>query len=80
MFLVVSYDATIRAPTGLTALMSAIGNGKRELEGGKTEFYFSQRVPVPSYLVALVIGNLQGRVVGPISTVWTEPEVIEKAA
>lgn len=66
--------------SALTTLMSAIGTGKRELSGGQTEFYFAQRCPVPSYLVAIVVGNLQGRVVGPISTVWTEPEMLERAA
>ncbi len=75
-----TYDATIRVPSGLTALMSAIGIGKRQGAGGTTEFYFSQKNRVPTYLIAIVVGNLQGRVVGPISTVWAEPEILERAA
>jgi aminopeptidase N len=67
-------------PSALTTLMSAIGNGKRELANGRTEFYFSQKINVATYLIAIVVGNLQGRVVGPISTVWAEPEVLERAA
>jgi aminopeptidase N len=75
-----TYEATIRVPSALTALMSAIGNGKRELANGRTEYYFSQKINVATYLIAVVVGNLQGRVVGPISTVWAEPEVLERAA
>lgn len=43
-------------------------------------FYFSQKVPIPSYLLALAVGNIEGRQVGPRTTVWSEPEVVEAAA
>ena len=41
---------------------------------------FSQKVPVPSYLIALVCGELSSKKIGPISTVWAEPAVVERAA
>lgn len=36
-------------------------------------FQFSMEFPVPSYLVALVAGDLQHVDVGPRSVPWTQP-------
>ncbi|KAJ2961369.1 hypothetical protein NQZ79_g3344 [Umbelopsis isabellina] len=47
---------------------------------GFTIYKFEQRIPIPSYLIAIVSGNLTGREIGPRSTVWCEPEMIEAAA
>jgi len=33
-----------------------------------------------AYLLAIAVGNLKGIKIGPRSTVWSEPEVVEKAA
>jgi len=38
------------------------------------------KVPIPSYLIALVIGNLEKREIGPRSAVWSEPETVGKGA
>lgn len=38
-------------------------------------YSFTQKVPIPSYLVALAVGKLEKRDVGPRSAVWSEPEV-----
>ena len=35
---------------------------------------------MPSYLIAIAAGNLEGREIGPRSTVWSEPEVVDAAA
>jgi hypothetical protein len=34
-------------------------------------------MPIPSYLLALAVGNLESRPLGPISAVWSEPEMVE---
>lgn len=34
---------------------------------------------MPSYLIALAVGALESRKVGPRSLVWSEKEVVEKA-
>jgi len=64
-----TYTATIAVPNPLVALMSAVqaeGSGKKE---GETTYYkFSQPVPTPSYLVALVVGALEERKIGPRSS------------
>ena len=61
--------------------MSAVSKG--QVDGaptGKRRFAFAQEVPIPSYLVAIAVGELHGIPVGPRSTVWAEPSVVEKAA
>nr|XP_040039233.1 aminopeptidase RNPEPL1 isoform X5 [Gasterosteus aculeatus aculeatus] len=65
-----TYTATVRVPEGVTVLMSA------SLSSYSTPdrvFQFSMEFPVPSYLVALVAGELQHVDVGPRSRVWAEP-------
>jgi hypothetical protein len=42
--------------------------------------YCRQAVPIPSYLLALAVGNLESRELGPISAVWSEPEMVEAGA
>ncbi|CAG8605885.1 7975_t:CDS:10 [Paraglomus brasilianum] len=74
----VTYSATIRSH--YRALMSAIGTGESEAGDGYKVYTFEQKTKIPSYLLALAAGNLVGRQIGPRSTVWTEPEVIESAA
>ncbi|KAF9982552.1 Leukotriene A-4 hydrolase, partial [Modicella reniformis] len=73
-----TYSADITAP--LRALMSAIPKDEQKHEDGTTTFKFEQRQRIPSYLFALAVGNLEGREIGPRSTVWTEPEVMDVAA
>ncbi|XP_018570757.1 leukotriene A-4 hydrolase isoform X2 [Anoplophora glabripennis] len=73
------YTATISAPQEYTVLMSAICNGSKELHGGKLS-HFVQTVPMPSYLIAIAVGVLQSRKIGPRSHVWAEKEIIEDCA
>ncbi|KAF9116751.1 Leukotriene A-4 hydrolase [Mortierella sp. AM989] len=74
-----TYSADITTP--LHAVMSAVPVGKQEHADNKTTtFKFEQKQRIPSYLIALAVGNLEGREIGPRSTVWTEPEVLEAAA
>ncbi|KAG9067400.1 Leukotriene A-4 hydrolase [Linnemannia hyalina] len=73
-----TYSANINAP--LRAVMSAVPTGEEKQANGTTTYKFHQKTRMPSYLIALAVGNLEGREIGPRSTVWTEPEVIEAAA
>lgn len=76
-----SYTASVTVPTPLTALMSAKRKGSSKSVDGTTEtFTFEQKTTIPSYLVALAVGHLEGRSIGPRSTVWSEPEVVDAAA
>ena len=41
---------------------------------------FTQSVPIPAYLLAIVVGDLESRVIGPRSKVWSEPQLINASA
>lgn len=70
-----TYNATVRHPNDLTVLMSAIRLGN---EGGITKF--EQTVPIPAYLLAIAVGDLYSKRVGPRSHVWAEKNVLDEAA
>eukprot|EP01133_Synstelium_polycarpum_P006777 gene6777-7877_t len=72
-----SADITVEAP--LIALMSAIATGETK-KGDKTTYSFSQSIPIPTYLIAIVAAHLESREIGPRSRVWSEPSVVDAAA
>ncbi|CAB4691096.1 unannotated protein [freshwater metagenome] len=72
-----TYDATIRVPSDLLALMSA-ENPTAHREDGTYSFAMPQ--PVPAYLIALAVGDLEFRDIGARSGVYAEPSVVEGAA
>jgi len=73
----VTYDAVIRVPVGMTAVMSA-KHGKNEPENGI--FRFRMDLPIPSYLIALAAGEIAFKAVSARTGVYAEPAVLEKAA
>ncbi|XP_020365839.2 leukotriene A-4 hydrolase [Rhincodon typus] len=77
-----TYYARVSVPKELVALMSANHDG--ELVDNKDDsrkiYCFRQMVPMPSYLIALVVGSLENRVIGPRSRVWSEKEMVDAAA
>jgi leukotriene-A4 hydrolase len=75
-----SWEATIRVPEPLTAVMSAQRVGEPSSAGGKRVFRYRMDNPVAPYLIAIAVGDLQFRELGPRSGVWTEPSMVEAAA
>ncbi|HYG92180.1 MAG TPA: M1 family metallopeptidase [Nocardioides sp.] len=73
----VTYDATVRVPPDLLALMSAENPVERTTDG---VYRFSMPERVPSYLIALAVGDLEFRAVGDRSGVYAEPSVVDAAA
>ncbi|KAK5868135.1 hypothetical protein PBY51_009176 [Eleginops maclovinus] len=71
-----TYTASVRVPEGVTVLMSA---SRSSYSKPDRVFQFSMEYPVPSYLVALVAGELQHVDVGPRSRVWAEPCLLQVA-
>jgi leukotriene-A4 hydrolase len=58
--------------------MSALSKGTKE--SGESQVYmFEQKVPIPSYLLALAIGELECRSLGKRSFVWCEPATLQAA-
>ncbi|XP_028344034.1 aminopeptidase B isoform X4 [Physeter macrocephalus] len=70
-----TYSALLEVPDGFTAVMSANTWEKR----GPNKFFFQMCQPIPSYLIALAIGDLVSAEVGPRSWVWAEPCLIAAA-
>ena len=72
-----TYEAEVTVPKGLMALMSAT-NPTEVNENGVYNFKMDQ--PVPSYLFALAVGDLEYKSLGKGTGVYAEPSVIESAA
>uniref|UniRef100_A0A663FBN1 Leukotriene A-4 hydrolase n=1 Tax=Aquila chrysaetos chrysaetos TaxID=223781 RepID=A0A663FBN1_AQUCH len=77
-----TYYAEISVPKELVALMSANRDGEMpDPEDSSRKIYcFSQNVPIPCYLIALVVGALESRKIGPRTLVWAEKELVDKSA
>jgi leukotriene-A4 hydrolase len=72
-----TYEATIRPPKHMWALMSAINPQQAPADG---VWRFRQARPIPSYLMALAVGDFEFRATGPRSGVYAEPSVVDAAA
>lgn len=73
----VTYSATIRTPKALLAVMSAQNNPNAERDG---VYEFNMPQPIPSYLIALAIGDLSFKPMGKRTGVYAEPSMLEAAA
>ncbi len=73
-----TYSATINTPTDLMAVMGAAGNGTTKNNNGVYQFEMKQ--PIPSYLLALAVGDLDFRPIGNRCGVYAEPSMVEKSA
>lgn len=77
----VTYTAEVTAPPELTVLMSARRIGVPTVTSTGLKLHkFEQPVPIPVYLVAIVVGCLESRKLGPRCHVWSEAQVVDKAA
>lgn len=68
----ITYSARIKVPDSLTAVMSA---NTTVSKNGLFEFEMKQ--PIPSYLIALAIGNLEYKSLGKRSGVYAEPSMMQ---
>jgi leukotriene-A4 hydrolase len=75
-----SWEVTIRVPHPLTAVMSAPKAAEPITEGGMRIFTYRMEHPVAPYLIAIAVGDLAFRDLGPRSGVWAEPPVVAAAA
>ncbi|HEX8674980.1 MAG TPA: M1 family aminopeptidase/hydrolase, partial [Longimicrobium sp.] len=76
-----TYSARITVPSELRAVMSAemLTPEGEAAEGGRA-FRFRLDKPVPPYLIALAVGDLAFRALGPRTGVYTEPSMLERSA
>lgn len=73
----VTYSAKVRTPRNLLAVMSA-ENYPEEPRDGNYSFKMDQ--PIPSYLIALAVGDLTFKPLSQRTGVYAETPVIERAA
>jgi len=73
-----TFEATVRAPEELMVVMGAGGNADDINDDGIYNFQMPQ--PIPSYLMAIAVGELEFAALGPRSGVYAEPDWIDRAA
>ena len=82
------YEIKVTVPAPLVAACSGSLAGKTEQEHivfpneHPTKFityHFVQKIPIPSYLIAIAVGALERGQIGPRSYVWCEKEILEAA-
>ena len=71
-----TYDATVKVRKDLLALMSA-ENPTEKNDSGVYTFKMDQ--PIPSYLLALAVGDVEYRAIGDRTGVYAVPDMIEAA-
>lgn len=72
-----TYTAHIEAPRGLRVVMSAENDPKAT---GENSWRFAMPQPIPSYLLAIGIGELEVRRLGARTAVYAEPQRVRAAA
>ena len=72
-----TYSADITCDPQYLALMSAENNFEKNAQG---RYHFEMPQPIPSYLMALAVGDLSFKSLGVNCGVFAEPEMLEKAA
>ena len=73
-----TFSATLRVPPGLVAVMAAEPDASNVRGSGEFRFHMPQ--PIPSYLLALAVGDLEFEATGPRTGVWAEPSLVAAAA
>jgi aminopeptidase N len=71
------YAARIRTPKDLFAVMAAVNQPNARRDG---DFTFEMPQPVPSYLIALAVGDIQYRSLGRRTGIYAERPMVKGAA
>lgn len=70
----ITYEATVRTPESLLAVMSANNDPLTPRTG---EYHFDMPQPIPSYLLAIAVGNFYFAPLGEETGIYTEPELLD---
>lgn len=73
----ITYNAEVKVPSDLMALMSAENPQVKSSDG---IYHFKMEQRIPSYLMALAVGDVEFRSVGSRTGVYAIPSVIDAAA
>ena len=69
----------LTVPKPLFALDSGIYQSKID-NGNSVTYFYEQKIPIPSYLIALAAGAIEERVISDRSKVYGEKELVDSAA
>ncbi|MDH3215371.1 MAG: M1 family aminopeptidase/hydrolase, partial [Candidatus Krumholzibacteria bacterium] len=72
----ITYHAKIRTPPGMRAVMSAQSIAGTRSDGA---YEFDMPQPIPPYLIALAVGDIEFRAISERCGVFAEPSVVDKA-
>lgn len=75
----VTYDAHVTVNTGYVVKMSA-NETTPTVDGNMTTYHFVNTIKMPSYLIAIAVGDLEYRSVGARVGVITEPSAMDRVA
>lgn len=73
-----TYTARVTTPAGYTTRMSAVTGDSVTNDDKTVTTSFSQTIKIPSYLLAISVGNLEYRKIGSRTGVISEPDVVDK--
>jgi len=68
----ITYSAKVSVPKDLMAVMSAKNSKNKSVDG---HYFFEMKKPIPSYLIALAVGDLSYQSLGPNTGFYCEPEL-----
>lgn len=71
-----TYTARVQVPQGLMALMSA-ENPQQKNDSGI--YHFHMDIPIPAYLMALAVGDVEFRAIDERTGVYADPVMLDKA-
>ena len=78
----ITYEAKVTVPAWATCLMSALESASPVQTGDKKTFSWKQSVPMPSYLIAVAVGELESREISsrcaeePLLSVVVDPAAL----
>ena len=73
------FTIALTVPAALTAVASGNPSGDVVTQGDSRTFKYEQNVPVMSYLIGFVVARLESCRIGPRSTCYAEPGVLQAA-
>lgn len=73
----ITYNARLQVPKEMMAVMSAKNPTVRNENG---IYHFEMEIPIPTYLIALAVGDIAYKAIDERSGVYTEPSMLDSAA
>jgi leukotriene-A4 hydrolase len=76
----ITYSANVTVESDFVAKLSANSTGIVDHANGYKSYLFENQIRMPSYLIAIAVGDLEYRELGPRVGVITEPSQMDKVA